>query len=262
VVSVKSKFQVWSTERRIEAAKRVTESVIDHVHTLLDIHENNAVIIYSDQLIKQIPRSFAANAFNVFVNSMHRYELIRLCALWDTPDNEADTECIATVVDLVDAPEVIEALADKAASYWAYRVDNDPIADSENPDSQDFLREALLRMNAQFAKEQAQKARTELGAAVADARAVLASEKLVSLRNLRHKHFAHTLRITREEKRGVVFQPARYGDELEILERTLPIIQKLYCWVNGTSIDLESSRSTDRKHAEALWHACKFDIKY
>jgi len=54
------------TSRRIAEAKRLTERLVDHAHYLLDISENNAIVLYSDQLSKQIPRSYAANAFNVF----------------------------------------------------------------------------------------------------------------------------------------------------------------------------------------------------
>ena len=46
-----------------------------------------------------------------------------------------------------------------------------------------------------------------------------------------------------------------------MLNASLPIVQKLYCWINGTSFDFENSRDIDRKNAEALWEACKFDIK-
>ena len=51
---------------------------------LLDIHENNAIVLYSDTLSKQIPKSIAANAFNVVREAMHQIEIIRVCALWDS----------------------------------------------------------------------------------------------------------------------------------------------------------------------------------
>ena len=76
-------FESWNTRRRVDEAKRVTDRVLDHIHYLLDLHENNAIILYSDILSKQIPRSYAANAFNVFQSAMHQIEIVRLCALWD-----------------------------------------------------------------------------------------------------------------------------------------------------------------------------------
>jgi len=53
----------------------------------------------------------------------------------------------------------------------------------------------------------------------------------------------------------------KYRDSLAILEASLPVVQKLYCWVNGISFDLEDSRQVDRKNAEALWNACTFNIE-
>ena len=56
---------------------------VDHLQYLLYIHKNNAVALYSDTLSKQIPKSYAANAFNIFREAMHQIELVRICAVWD-----------------------------------------------------------------------------------------------------------------------------------------------------------------------------------
>jgi len=54
--------------------------------------------------------------------------------------------------------------------------------------------------------------------------------------------------------------PMRYGDERKMLDDTLPIVEALYCWVNGTSLSFENSRKINRENAKALWNACKFTI--
>jgi len=38
-------------------------------------------MLYSDTLSKQVPKSYAANAFNVFREALHQIELVRVCAL-------------------------------------------------------------------------------------------------------------------------------------------------------------------------------------
>jgi hypothetical protein len=53
-------YDTWDVNKRITEAKRLTERLVDHAHYLLDIRENNAIVVYSDQLSKQIPRSYAA----------------------------------------------------------------------------------------------------------------------------------------------------------------------------------------------------------
>ena len=45
-----------------------------------------------------------------------------------------------------------------------------------------------------------------------------------------------------------------------MLDATLPIVEALYCWVNGKSLSLQESREIDRENPKALWEACTFSI--
>ena len=67
-------FETWETTKRITEAKRLTERLVGHAHYLLDISENNAIVLYSDKLSKQIPRSYAANSFIAFREALHQIE--------------------------------------------------------------------------------------------------------------------------------------------------------------------------------------------
>ncbi len=78
---------------------------------------------------------------------------------------------------------------------------------------------------------------------------------------LRDKHLAHSLSETRREQKAPV-APMKYGDERDLLNASLPIVQALYCWVSGTGFSFEDSRKIHRANAKALWEACTFDIKY
>ena len=93
-----------TTAQRIVAAKATMTKVLDHFLYLLELHENNAIIVYSPHLSDQIPTSYAANAFNVFQSGMHRLAIIRLCALWDKAEREK--ECVPTVIKLIDNADV------------------------------------------------------------------------------------------------------------------------------------------------------------
>jgi hypothetical protein len=70
--------------------------------------------------------------------------------------------------------------------------------------------------------------------------------------NFRDKHLAHSLTVTRLEQRGPV-QPMKIGDETELLNASIPIIERLHCWVNGKSFSISSSQDIDQANAEALW---------
>src|SRR3954465_7073896 len=75
------------TEQRIKAAKQKVARLVDDMRALLQVHEANRIIVYSDRLSTQVGRSFAANAFNSFQRSA-LFELVRLCAAWDTPKED------------------------------------------------------------------------------------------------------------------------------------------------------------------------------
>ena len=89
---------------------------MDHAVDLLWINESNAVTLYSDVLSKQIPRSYAAHAFNVFRKSMHQIEIVRLCALWDPAKIERET--IPTIIELIDHSDVLARLADAVRAQY------------------------------------------------------------------------------------------------------------------------------------------------
>ena len=84
------------------------------------MHESNAVVIYSRKLTEQIPRSYAAHAFNQVQRSMHLFEIIRLCALWDPPGT--DRESIPTIVELFNEPALIEQIARETHDFYATEV--------------------------------------------------------------------------------------------------------------------------------------------
>jgi hypothetical protein len=246
-----------SVPERILIAKEKTRRVVDHLLYLLELHENNAIVLYSPTLSKQIPTSFAANAFNVFQQGMHQFEIVRLCALWDGPDLEKEN--IPIVIQLIDHPDVIEALAQETASHWG-EMGGAVLNPSDDPELRLLEVEALQRIEEQFGQEQAQRARDELRKAIADSRAILASQKHASIMNLRDKHLAHSLSETRREKKAGPLPPVKYGDERDILNATVLIVETLYCWVNGTSFSFDESREIDRKNAKALWEACTFKL--
>src|SRR5262249_38066904 len=117
----------------------------------------------------------------------------------------------------------------------------------------------MKAVDQRFGEQQAARANSELRQAIADSRAIIASPRLAAVMNIRDKHLAHSLVVTRREKRGPV-QPMKYGDETELLNASIPIIERLYCWVNGTSFSVKDSQDIDLANAQALWSGCKFTV--
>src|SRR5262245_38473762 len=102
-----------------------------------------SLFIRTDALALQIPRSFAANAFNVFQQSLYRFEIVRLCALWDRAWPDLSRESIPTIVELIADANVIDALVEERLSIWTTGML--PV-DPEDPKT-DALRESLTRLN-------------------------------------------------------------------------------------------------------------------
>ena len=220
-------FEKLDRAKRIELAKTKMEKVLDHFLYLLELHANNAFVVHSPILSSQIPTSFAANAFNVFQRSMHQFEIVRLCALWDGA--EAEKENIPTVIELTDDSAIIDMLAEEARQHWA--SDRLPLLNaSTDPKLNAAELEAVRKAEHQFADEQASNAKTGLKDAIAKARSILGSARLASVVNIRDKHLAHALETTRREKRGQV-SPMKYGDETALLDQSASIVEQLFCWV-------------------------------
>jgi hypothetical protein len=252
-----AKFDNLSKAERIGHAKTKMEKVLDHFMYLLELHENNAIIVYSNALSSQIPHSFAANAFNVFQRGMHQFEIVRLCALWDGVDIEKEN--IPTVTELIDHPAIFDSLAEETRQHWANNgvVDVNP---SDDPEIRAAVEESLRQHNISFGNKQAATAKTQLIGAVDAARKIVGSAQLARVMNLRHKHLAHSLASTRLEIQQGPVDPMKYGDETAILEASIPIIEHLFSWVSGKGFSIENSRQIDRKNAQALWHGCTFKV--
>jgi hypothetical protein len=242
---------------RIKLAKAKMPKVLDYFLYVLELHANNSFVVYSPVLASQIPYSYAAHAFKVFQRSMYQIEIVRLCAIWDGVD--LDKENIPTVVKLIDDDEIIEMLAEETHSQHMRGAAFGPVVNPTNDliIAAEMEQERLASIDPQYADEQASKARTELRQAVDDARAIIGSSRLASILNIRDKHLAHSLETTRREKDGPV-QLMKHGDETELLNASIPIIERLYCWVNGTSFSIKNSQDIDQHNAEALWNGCKF----
>lgn len=214
---------------RLRLAKSKTKALADRVVDLIVLSEHNRVIAYSDTFAGQIPRSFAANAFNALRRSTLRMELIQICTFWDKPDETLSHNSVPTIHLLIDDDDVIEAHLRDIQSDW-------PFGDAQVEDARRYL--AGLRH--QIAK-------------------IVSSPILARVKNLRDKHLAHSLDKTKAERRGIV-EPAKFGDEGVLVEQTEQVVEALHLWLNGSDFDLAQSRSMHRRHVEELWSNCIFSV--
>jgi hypothetical protein len=249
---------VWpdtlSTEDRIDLAQAKTRQAVAHLLEILALHENNAIIVYSDKLAKQIPKSRGANAFNTFQQSMHRYEIVRICALWDSKDSAKEN--ISTIVELIRPDAVIGRLGLEMEKFWG-DFGGSILNPSDDLELAEIEKQVFLASEREFGRKQAAKVRRKLRGAINLFDKTHQSPKVVALHNLRDKRLAHLLSHTRREKHGPI-EAVKYGDESKLLDISVRIMEALYLGVCGTSFNFGDSRQIDRRYAKALWGACTF----
>lgn len=244
---------------RIALAKQKTQRLVDHTLDLLTLHETNRIVVYSPQLAKQIPQSYAAHAFNSFQQSLYSFALIRLCVFWDEcRTDDFDMESIPAVVNLIESVDVMDALQEEARRAHGQV----PVffgMEDHAPELRAEIEASLLAYAENEAIREGQKAGARLATAVRWARRVGASNKLISVRNHRDKNLAHSLAVTRREKRGPVPVP-KYGFERGLLWKTVAIVNRLHLGINGSGFVWKESMRIARENAESLWTRCTFDV--
>lgn len=244
---------------RIALAEQKTNKLVDGLLNLLPVHEANQIIVYTPRLASQIPPSYAAHAFNSFSDSLLRFEVVRLCALFDPcRDDDLEKESIPAVVGLIDDPEVLDALIERARhNYTSGRGEIVMVPEAEH------LRESVTAANEkhEFLRTEREAKRTlnTLKLAIKKTKALAASGKLKAVRNVRDKFIAHSLRQTNLEKKEGV-QNMQYGDEKLLLWKAIVIVDALYCGVNGTGFAWKASINMARRNAAELWNNCSFQI--
>ena len=248
-------FHTWSSSERLDLAKARAGKLVDHIAPLFLMHEANAAIIYSTQLSAQIPRSYAAHAFNQFQHSMHLFEIIRLCAIWDKP--ATDRESIPTIIVLFNEPQLIDQLVNDARDFHAMQAPPDSIRQDDNDHKSWWKKD-----RKEFADLVEDTIRDKLSFAVEKVTEIRNSSRLKALMDFRDRYIAHNLDIPQSTLSGTAnVENLKYNDETTILEDTIAVADALHHGLNQTGFDWNGSREIARKNANALWSNCTFDIQ-
>lgn len=254
--SFSEKIEEWPAEKRIKEAKKLIRILTDRIQISIELHAANEIIIYSNYLSGQIPKSYAGHAFSAFQDAQFNFEIISLIAIWEKPD--INSVSIPTVVHLIDDEEVLSELVHRTFNAYA-GIPRRHINPQSDPKIQRAVEEVLRDSQVEFATQQSQKAAEQLEASIKEAKDIIKREQTHSIANVRN-HLSHSLTQTRREQKMSI-EPMTYGDERELLNVSIKLIEDLYCWVNGTSFDIAGDVFEQaRRNARELWHNCNFDI--
>ncbi len=246
-----------TVSQRISSAKAVIRKLTDRVLDVIELSSVCEFFVYQDTLSKQIPESYAGHAFLATQDALFKQLVMRTVALWDKPNSEVVS--IPTAVAWIDDDAVIHQLQDEVYEQHAQsgRRNLNP---SKDPEIEAAIQKHFEAIQQNFGATQAEKAAHQLRACIEAVHEIEAEEVHSSIVNLRD-HISHSLERTRREVRGPV-APMRYGDERALLDRSVRLIEDLYCWVNGASFDIQGDcvRKAKRNAAE-LWGGCTFSVK-
>lgn len=245
-----------SEQARLERAKVLTGKLVDHTCALIRLAENNAVVLYSDRLSAQIPRSRAANAFNDMQHSMQSYFLVRLSAIWDK--GTADRVSIPTVHKLISTPEVKERVVRETYHYHATVEEPRRPEAAVDPEQQRFLSEHRERMRKERGAYESERVGRWFAAVDRVVPKVEQTYLAAALRPFRDGFLAHNLRGEAVNKGNPV--KFRRGHEMRLLKLTIYIVDRLHLALNGASFYWEGARRQARRNASELWHSCRFDL--
>lgn len=238
-----------SADKRMEIASDRVNEIISRTTELVHLHEANRIICFSDQLSSQIPKSYAANAFQLFSGTMHQSEISRLCAIWD-PERESRIS-LPTVSALVDDEEVKACLKGRVVD--TRRKNRKFSAPEEDPERLAWLHKKADRR----ALDDATKNTEVLERGIAAIAEVTDSKVLKAARDFRNLHLAHWLD---EKARKHEDLRAAYGDTEKLLDLTIPVIKLFDLGVNNSGFDWDSLSKQATECTQALWHGCKFNV--
>lgn len=245
-----------SDEQRIERAKDLTNKLVDHARGLLAAAENNAVVLYSNTLSSQIPRSYAANAFNELQRSMHFYFLVRLSALWDKPSY--DRESLPSLLALLNKTSVKQRFANDTYKYHSTLAEPRDLDPSTDPEERKIRAEYWER--ERLSRAAREKAKVERWIDCVTRIAPLVEKRYVAdgLRPFRDGYIAHNLDAAVVNKGDPM--KLRYGDEAKLLRLTIRAVDRLHLALNGAGFAWNSAQEQASRNANELWSSCSFRI--
>ena len=245
------------TEKRVEKAKKIANKLVELSVNIINIHESNRILIYSDRIAKQISRSQAAHTLKLLQQNQFRYELLSLNALWDKASS--DRFSIPTLRLLVDNREVIDVLNSEQKKYWMAPPENgwgieidDPLERKNIEDQIRVIEEAIANKQILNMNRRRRKA-IELVLKSSDCL------KFKTIRDFRDRYIAHALDI--DDRDDLLSPPLKYGDVTWLLEKTIKIVDWLYLAVCGTGFAWVHSREIAKDRAEKFWSGVKIDVQ-
>lgn len=135
-------FNSLSASERITQATAKVEAMIDHLIEIAHLDACNRIIVHSDKLKSQIPRSYAGVAYRVFSKALLHREMVGICTLWDPPARDRNSlPTVAALIDCDGVREFVEERRLREATEGRHLLD-EAVAEIGRIEASDLLRAA------------------------------------------------------------------------------------------------------------------------
>ena len=247
--SFSKRVEGLSVDDRITRAKDCVWKLTDKAVEIVDLHANTSLVSLSKNISSRITNGKARQAYMVLRDSLLRYEIIKLVAIWDKPEDNVVS--IPTAIALIKDDRVIDELAQAVFAAHSERAGSF-LNTSSDPEIQSAIEKIEIESQSRYANDQAAKARAVLSERISVS-AEIADREMKRVRNLRN-YLGHSLSKTREEEKSGPIPAPTAAEIVDLKTQSIALIQDLYCWVNLISFDIvgECGRQAD-EHADAFW---------
>jgi hypothetical protein len=89
---------------------------------------------------------------------------------------------------------------------------------------------------------------------------LVASDKLIKIRNERNKNIGHFLSQSRLEQKSGPMPPIKHGDEAWLLDQSIEAIHWLSIAISGANYSWDEARKNARRTSEEFWNGCNIQV--
>ncbi|NUB11268.1 hypothetical protein GAY28_00280 [Azospirillum brasilense] len=233
-------------------AAPVLDVIEQNLREVVAMAEVNRPAAYEAEVIKRFNNTYAAHVFGLLRTQTTLATVLALTRLWDTTRG---AQSIPHVIRLLTREEVVEDIVRRRRGAQMSLVNYPPFVERAKTDPE--FGERLRAGAERDANEAEQKARQEAVDLINRTDAFMSSGLRASLEALRNRSIAHSLEITRAERRaidvGAPIDPLRIGDEEKALELTIPLVTDANILFRDLHVSLDMSAEVWGEYAKDFW---------
>jgi len=237
----------------VERAKIYTDRLIDLVVAAKAANENTRHAVYSPHLAEQIPRSYAAHAFQQLQNTLLYYSVVRVCALFDYAAN--DRISLYTVINALPNKRSVRKVARQRKFDHINQGEPRNLTPEEDPEVRKILRD---HWQQEFKRRGAHAEKVTYKQVRVAKKIIDRAERLFiadNLRPFRNNHIGHNIAEEARDRKKISFV---LGMEDRALEHAKCAVDLLHQALNGRGFSWDSLEQMQRRNADEFWNKLRY----